>query len=181
MKKINYPLLCYQLKEDAILGILVGTKHQLVDKNIRNIKTSMKEFLQRQYKKENYYPEMDLVSANLKMITKSVRPTFREHNASFPTNETLKIPIPVVYGETENNYYSCYLPLFGERFIYYESKQFNTLVQYASTFLLDQLKPKQLYRMMMYEKPALDFVELRVNQKRTYNWNKFSYQPSFLL
>ena len=41
MIKINYPLLYYQLHEKAVLGVLVGADYQMVDKDLRRLKTSL--------------------------------------------------------------------------------------------------------------------------------------------
>ena len=38
MKTINYPLLYYRLNEHVVLGLLVGTEYQVVEKDLKTIK-----------------------------------------------------------------------------------------------------------------------------------------------
>ncbi len=67
-KTINYPLLCYQFQDESVLGILVGTEYQVMDKTIKQVKTQLSDFLVKSYKKEDYYPYMDLENPKLKII-----------------------------------------------------------------------------------------------------------------
>ncbi len=179
MKTINYPLLYYRLNEDAMLGVLVGTEYQVVEKDLRTIKMAVTDYLQRQYKKTDYFPFTEIIEPKLKIVEVKIRPTYRERTGSFPLAEVLKIPVPVVYGETGEGDYEAHLPLFEESFFYYDAKQFRSLVHYFATDLLSSLDPPSLYRHLMYNTPKLELVPLRVNYDREFSKKRKSYQPKF--
>ncbi|MFK8104441.1 MAG: AAA family ATPase [Saprospiraceae bacterium] len=171
MDKINYPLLYYQLKPSTYLGILVGTGYQVMEKDLRTMKQNLKDHLQKQYKKFDDYPYMNMIEPKLKVFEIKIRPSYKENSGAYPLNQTLKVPVPVVYGETDRGDYECYLPLFNESFYYYEVKQFKSLVVHFSTALLNNLSPDQIYRHLRYKQAKLDTISLRVNFDRAYNPN----------
>ena len=111
MDRINYPLLYYELEEDMILGLLVGTSYQMVDTDLRKIKSSLLDYLQKQYKRYDTYPYFDIKDPKLKMIHVKMRPTYRDHYSSYPLGFEVEIPMPVIYGEIDTNYYQCFLPI----------------------------------------------------------------------
>ncbi len=179
MKTINYPLLYYRLNKDAVLGILVGTEYQVVEKDLKTIKVAVADYLQRQYKKTDYFPFAEILEPKLKIVEIKIRPTYRERTGSFPLAEVLKVPVPVVYGETVKGDYEAHLPLFDESFFYYDAKQFGSLVQYFATDLLNGLDPPTLYRHLIYSVPKLELVALRVNYDREFSKKRKNYQPKF--
>ena len=178
MNTITYPLLCFELEQDAILGILVGTDYQVVDRDIRNIKATMSDYLQKLYKKYGDYPYVGILEPKLKIVFIKTRPTYKAKNSSYPLPQTLKIPVFVVYGQSANGYYECYLPLFNESFYYYNPKQFNTLVTYFATSVLNHQPPRLLYRRLLYSQPTLDKVSLRVNYYKDV-WMSTNYEQTY--
>ncbi len=166
MEKVNYPLLYYQLNEHAVLGLLVGTNYQLVDNNVSLIKQACQEYLQKIYKKHDYYPYSEILEPRLKVFKIKIRPTYRERNGAFPTAETIEVPVPVVYGETDQGDYEAHLPLFNESFYYYDQRQFKSLVNHFAADLLNRMQPADLYKYMLDPQPELDTLSLRVNLDR---------------
>ncbi len=179
MKTINYPLLYYRLNEAAMLGLLVGTEYQVVEKDLRTIKMAVTDYLQKQYKKTDYIPFIEILEPKLKIVEVKIRPTYRERTGSFPLAEVLKVPVPIVFGETEEGDYEAHLPLFDESFFYYDAKQFRSLVHYFATDLLSNLDPPSLYRHIMYSTPKLEIIPLRVNYDREFSKRRKSYQPKY--
>lgn len=177
MKTINYPLLYYRLNEDTVLGLLVGTEYQVVEKDLKTIKIAVTDYLQRQYKKTDYFPFTEILEPKLKIVEVKIRPTYREKAGSFPLAELLKVPVPVVYGETTEGDFEAHLPLFEESFYYYDAKQFRALVHYFATNLLNALDPPALYRHLKYSTPKLELVSLRVNYDREFSRKRKKYQP----
>ncbi len=171
MKKLNYPLLYYQLNEEAVLGILVGTGIQLVEKDLKTVKIGLSDYLQRKYKKDDYYPDVEIVDPKLKIMEVKVRPTYKETTGHYPTKELLIVPIAVVYGATAHGYYECFLPAFDESFYYYDPKQFRSLVQHIAIDLLNQLSPEQIHRQLMPDVPKMDSVSLRINEDREFAYS----------
>ena len=175
MEKITYPLLCYQIGPDAVLGILIGTDYQTIEKDIPSLKNVLSNHLQQKYKKQNDYWRINIKEPRLKLLDISIRPTYRTHNSSFPSTNVLKIKIPCVYGETHQGSYECELPLFQRYFVFQEEKQLHSLATYIVTNLLNRETPEKLHRYMSYQKPSLETIQLKVNSKRTFqnvNWQQ---------
>jgi len=51
MEKLRYPLLYFQLQENLLLGMLVGTPFQALESNLTALKATLTDYLQREYKK----------------------------------------------------------------------------------------------------------------------------------
>lgn len=179
MERIKYPILYYELKNDFILGLLVGTDYQLVEKDLRSLKSNLSRYLQKQYKKYEDYPFVNLVDARLKMMMVNIRPTYKEEGASYPLADTVSVPIPLVYGDTDEGHYECYLPLLEESFYYYDPKQFENLARHFATNVLNTKKPADLYKMLSYKYPSLDFVTLKIHSEKDGDWNKWNFERDF--
>ena len=179
MKKINYPLLYYNINEEAVLGVLVGTSYEVVEKDLSAVRKLMMDYLQKDYKKYDYIPYSNMEEPRLKVIEVKIRPTYRDKKGAFPLPDLVKVDVPVVYGETEDGDYEAHLPLFQESFYYYDSKQFRSLVNHFTTNLLNSLSPDQLYRQMMYKKPALDIITLKVNFERDLKRGFGNWEPDY--
>lgn len=179
MERIKYPLLYYEFQEKAILGLLVGAGLEAMESDLRSLKSTLLEHLQKRYKKYDEYPPMDIMEPRLRMVEASIRPAYRERTGSYPLTYTLKVSIPVVFGETPQGYYECYLPQFGESFYYYDPRQFDALVQHVVATLLNSYSPEKAYRLLMYPAPRLDTVSLKVNQDRDYHWQGMGRKREF--
>ncbi len=176
MEKIAYPLLYYTLDTGLMLGLLVGTDYELVEKDLKSMKTALANHLQRVYKRFNDYPHIDILEPKLKMIIVPIQPTYRDRQGAYPVARQVKVQTPAVYGETERGHFVCYFPLFNEHFIYYEAQQFEVLAQHFVTALANSLEPENIYRLLTYPKPQLDLVHLKVNKDRDLVWDQFSGQ-----
>ncbi len=169
MRKIKYPLLYYQLTDDTVLGILVGTDYEVVERDLKTVVGILQDQLQRMYKKQDDYWLIDIADPKLKVVEVKIRPTYRERTGAYPMSQTLKIPVPVVFGETSQGHYECYLPLLEESFYYYDARQFRPLLQHFATDLLNRENPERLHRHLMYGKPKMEIITLRVNDERDFN------------
>ena len=179
MERINYPIISFEFKQGFCLGVLVGTDYQVIEKDIKEVKTTLLSYLQKQYKKYDDYPVMDLLNPQLKMIQVNIRPAYHYNSGAYPMSYTLKVPIPVVYSETEQGHFECFLPLFEQSFYYYDPQLLETLVQHFITNLLNQEAPEKIFNLMKYPEPTLDFIRLKVNQDREFEWSGISYQRQF--
>jgi ATP-dependent Clp protease ATP-binding subunit ClpA len=171
MEKITYPVLYYQLHKNAILGLLLGTDYQLVGKDKASVKSGLHTYINQIYKKYNDYWIVNIQDPKLKMLEVPIRPTFREERGTYPMTYDLKIPFPCVYGENNQGYFECYLPLLNERFFYYEAKQFKPLATHFCKNALNRMTPEQLHRMMQFSVPDLDKIILKINTNRSFNYN----------
>jgi len=180
MEKFVYPLLYYQLSENRVLGLLVGTHHQIIDKDIRHVKSSLTTHLKRLYKKYADYPYTPFESFRMKTFEVKVRPVYRDKNRSYPSSNMLKVPVDAVFGPTDQGHFCCFLPLLGESFYYYDSKLLLSLVQNFAMNILNKKTPDEVYRMITGLRPNLDEISLRINLYREYNFNNgWSFTDKF--
>jgi len=179
MEKINYPLLCYELQEGMFLGVLVGTDIEAMAESLPALKKTLLSYLQKQYKKFDEYPSMDLLSPKLREVEVKVRPAYRYKSSTYPLPEAVKVKLPVVYGERERGQFECHIPHFRERFFYYDANQFDALVRHTSLTLLNRLEPERIYRIMRYPSPELHTISLKVNLDREYYWDDFDFQREY--
>lgn len=176
MEKLTYPLLCYQLSENSWMGILVGTTYKVVDKDVRGLKNSLSDYLAKQYKKYDDYPYTNILQPKIKTLEVKVRPTYKEETGRFPSPTAIKVPIVAIHGENDSGYYECYFPILGESFYYYDPKQFKSLSHHFATNILNQKSPDQINRLLLYKKPLLDEISLKVNYDRDFNWGNNTFQ-----
>lgn len=179
MDKINYPLLYYPLTPELVVGRLIAADIEATAPSLPELKTVLLDYLQKQYKKYDEFPSMDLVKPKLRFVRTSTRPTYRDGNSAYPLQASIKLNLPVVYGEVREGFYRCYLPQFNDNFYYHAPKQFETLVKYSLTNWLDRTPPEQVYRMLRYPRPELDTVTLKVNYGRDYTWGGVGYERKF--
>lgn len=174
MKKIEFPLLCFQLQEEAVLGVLVGTEFQVVDKSIKKVKAVLTNHLQKMYKREGDYPLMEMESPTMKTIEMAVRPAFKQGTSAYPLKSTVKISTPLVYGEEEEGVYDCYLPLFNANFYCYDLRQLDTLARHFMKSSFDDMDPEEIFRYSRYPKPELEFIILKVKEESafSFDWNR---------
>ncbi len=179
MERIIYPLLYFNISKNAVLGLLIGTDYQVVDKDIKSVKATLSERLSRQYKKEDDYPLINISQTKIRIFYVKVRPTYRETTGAYPLSQSLEVPVVAVYGENSNNYFECYLPLMKESFYYYNAKELVTLATHFAVNYFNKLSPDEIYRHLMYREPKLDSVVLKVNFHREFDWGTPSYQRNY--
>ncbi len=179
MEIINYPLLTFDIKQGAVLGILVGTGLNAVEKDVETLKVKLGKYLFKEYKKHGDYPYFEMDNPKLKVLEVSVRPAYQSDDTTFPLAQSYKVPVPIIFGGTPNGGFECYLPLLRRRFTYYKKDQLVTLARHFSTHLLGQLEPEKIFRLLSYAKPHLDTVTLKVNLDRAPDWGGFNYKRTY--
>lgn len=170
MEKILYPLLSFELEEDLVLGLLVGTDYQLVERSIKNVKAGLGDYLSKTYKKNGTFPDIDLIEPKMKLFEVRVRPSYESEAGFFPFVEEISLQVPVVYGENYFNYYECYIPLLHASFNYYEQDQLEPLVTNLVTNRVSHYTPEQVFHLGRYPVPQLDLLPLKVNYDREIRW-----------
>lgn len=173
MERLTYPLLCFQLNQDAVLGILVGTSHQIVEESPAKLRTQLADHLAKVYKKDGDYPLLELEEPGLRMIETTIRPTYRFGHSAFPLANKVKINVPLVFGEAEPGVYECFLPLLDESFYCYEISQLDNLARHFINNSLEEKSPDEIYRLASYPAPSLEIVTLKVKEDAnfSYSWN----------
>jgi ATP-dependent Clp protease ATP-binding subunit ClpC len=176
MEQITYPLLYFELEDKSILGILVGTQYQAIEKDLKTVKSVIHSYLAKQYKKYEDYPYPSFSSFRLKTYEVSVRPMYRSQDYSFPVAKSLKVPIVAIFGPAaEEQYYECHLPILQEQFNYNDPKLLDSLIKNFATNTLNQRSPEDIFRMIIASPPQLDSISLKIKPHRKdsfgSNWN----------
>jgi ATP-dependent Clp protease ATP-binding subunit ClpC len=173
IEKLTYPLLYFQLAEDAVLGMLLGTDYQIVEQDLRRVKKSLTDYLVKQYKKTADYPVNDLIDAQMRVIRVKVPPTFRVAGKAFQMSYQVEVPVVAILGATDLGHKECHFPLLGESFIYYENQDLNQLIRSYATNHLYAYPPDILIEMATTPVPGIDQVEMKVNFERSPLWKPF--------
>lgn len=179
MDKVSYPLLYFSLQPNAVLGVLVGTGFEALDKDAREVKSILKNHLQRQYKKSGIYSPYHLLAPKLKTLQLPIKPTYTDTGGSYPLHMAIRVPVVAIYGQKVYGDFECVLPLLGQRFHYYEADQLDTLIQHFATTLLNQMQPDDLYQLLQYPEPTLDELSLKIKPDRYAEWGNFFGQRDF--
>ncbi|MFZ2900181.1 MAG: AAA family ATPase [Saprospiraceae bacterium] len=173
IEKLTYPLLYFQLAEDAVLGMLLGTDYQIVEQDLRRVKKTLTEYLVKQYKKTADYPANDLIDPQMRVIRVKVPPTFRVAGKAFQMSYQVEVPVVAILGATDLGHKECHFPLLGESFIYYENQDLNQLIRSYATNHLYAYPPDILIEMATTPVPGIDQVEMKVNFERSPLWKPF--------
>lgn len=176
MDKVTYPLLYFELQPDTVLGLLVGTEYEVMESDLRGVKTTLKSHLQKQYKKYNAYDPSYLVEPQLKIVHIVVKPAYTDRLGSYPLARSIKVPVIAIYGATELGSYECIMPLLHQRFHYYEANQLDTLIQHFATSILNQMPPEDIFQLLQYPAPKMDTVILKIKAERYFEWSGFYTQ-----
>ncbi|MEL7020546.1 MAG: AAA family ATPase [Bacteroidota bacterium] len=170
MQIIQYPILYFQLNPNIVLGMLVGTSHQLVQTDLKSIQQRFKKYIERLYKKDGKYYDMDIVNPKLSIVQVQIRPTYRSKKQYYPSAHQLHVPVAAVHGQDRNKTYSCYLPLFDISFQYYDDSQFRPLVTHFTHNHLNNLSPASIYKYLRYPVPQLTVIKWRVDAGEEVEW-----------
>jgi len=165
MEIYHYPLICWQLSKESVCARLVGTDYEMVHSQLQKLITHFAEHLQREYAQEGYLPE-PLLAARLKKVNVKVRPTYEEESGLFPVKDTLNITVAAVYGDTEDGYSECYLPLLDQHFYFYKQEQLRTLIEYFASDYFNNMTPEALHRYLMLGEPWLKEVSVRIKSPK---------------
>jgi len=93
MSMINYPVVYYSLPSDQVIGMIPGAGHQLVERDLKTLKSKFLDFLQKNYKKTGHYPAFDILDPKIKVFEVKIRPSYRDKSGNYPLSETIKVPV----------------------------------------------------------------------------------------
>ncbi|MDP9601648.1 UNVERIFIED_ORG: ATP-dependent Clp protease ATP-binding subunit ClpC [Variovorax paradoxus] len=162
MATLSYPLVCWQLDDASVCGILLGTDYQVIERNARRVKAALAETLQRERERDGYVPEPDIDDARLKLVHVSVSLAHRTAKGNFPEPRATDFHVAAVFGENrEDGYAKCYLPWLDQSFYYYDDAQLPVLIEHYTRECLDGLSPETAQRYLMPSAPWLDQIDVR--------------------
>ena len=166
MSIINYPVVYYSFPSAQVIGMIPGTGHQLVERDLKTLKSKFLDFLQKDYKKTGHYPSFDILAPKTKVFEVSIRPSYKDSSGNYPLSETIKVPVLAIYGDTGQGHFECYLPALEEVFYYYDPKQFKAIFTHFCVSIFNGYAPDELYHYLSLELPQVDFIKFRIIEKQ---------------
>lgn len=180
MKIVEYPLVCWQLTNGAIFGQLLGYSQQVVADDVKSLRSSFAEYIEKQMK-DSWFYEPEIKNVRLKNISLEVRPHYQESERIYPVKETLEVKIDAVYGGNESGYYECFLPLLHKSFYFYNEKDLDRLVEHFSRDTFHALTPDDIYNLLIPSTPWLEAVKVKIPKRKKDKEPKFNYAQFKLL
>jgi ATP-dependent Clp protease ATP-binding subunit ClpC len=167
MAVLSYPLVCWQLDDEAVFGMLLGTGYEAVERNAKRLKTAMAETLQRERERDRYVPEPDIDDPHLRVVKVQVNLAHRTDKGSFPVPTPTEISVAAVYGaKASEGYLKCWLPWLEESFYYYDEAQLLMLIRHFTRDRLDGMAPEEAQRYVARGTPWLEIVESRRDDRQ---------------
>jgi ATP-dependent Clp protease ATP-binding subunit ClpC len=158
----TYPLVCWQLDEDSVFGVLLGTGLEGVERNSKRLKTALSETVQRERERDRYVPDPDIDDPRLRIVRVQVNLAHQTDKGSFPVPTPTEIAVAAVYGaKASEGWLKCWLPWLDEAFHYYDESQLAMLVQHYTRDRLDGKSPEEAQRYVPRGTPWLELVETR--------------------
>ena len=166
MSVISYPVVYYSFPSEQVIGMIPGAGHQLVERDLKTLKSKFLNFLQRDYKKTGHYPSFDIQDPKVKVLEVKIRPSYKDQSGNYPLSETIKVPVLAIYGDTGQGHFECFLPGIQEVFYYYDQKQFKAIFTHFCVSIFNGYSPDQLYHYLSMDIPKVDFIKLRIIENR---------------
>jgi len=158
----TYPLVCWQLDEDSVFGVLLGTGLEGVERSSKRLKTALSETVQRERERDRYVPEPDIDDPRLRIVKVQVNLAHQTDKGSFPVPTPTEIAVAAVYGaKASEGWLKCWLPWLDESFHYYDESQLAMLIQHYTRDRLDGKSPEEAQRYVPRGTPWLELVETR--------------------
>ncbi len=164
MEVLRFPVLCWPLQGDLVLGHLVGLGWELVAPGPEKLKTAFAKELQRERIRERAAPRPPIEVPMLKVCRVEVRPGYKEADGTYPAPAPVEVPVTAVCGENSSGSYSCFIPALDAQFYYYKPGQVESLIEHFARDEFRGMRPEEVYRFLMAPEPWLDSVPLKVKE-----------------
>ncbi len=165
----HFPLVCWQMTPDLVVGKVVGAPYQLVASSAKRIKQSLSREMQRLANTNPDSFDEPVKMPQLEIVKVQFRPTYRDPEAgTFPAGTVVTIPVVAVHGQNNFGAFTCHLPLLGDDFHFYKAGQVDSMVEHFARNRFHELEPEQLHRYLLIAAPWLETVSIKVerNEKR---------------
>ena len=166
MENYSYPLICWQVNDDEVFGIVPGTDLQVMARDIRKLRTSLGEGLKRRAERDGYVDEPEIEAPRLKVVEVGVRLAYRTKKGTFPLARAALFPVAAVYGVSAGGGdRKCYLPFLEESFYYYDEQQLDTMIEHFTRDRLEGMAPDRAYRYLMPVQPWLEELHVKIPEQ----------------
>jgi len=178
MKTLEYPVLHLQRADGQFIGILLGGETQAVAGSREKLLQKIQQHLRQDYRRYGIFPQAGSKRPRLKVLKVLHQPTYWDNRGVYPLPYTLPVPIPTIYGPHPDGHFECYLPIFGQRFTYFDERHLQALATHIANNRLNNMTPEEVFQYMEYTDAELSFVSLRVHDDEdgTGEWKDDFYQ-----
>ncbi len=181
MAQAEFPIVCWQVNDETVMGKVLGTSMALVDTDARKIKRAASEGISRQIRDGYYIEAPEMEAPQLHVYTVEVQLSYRDDQGSYPLSSMTPFKVAAVYGNiTESGFGECYLPYFDESFYYYNQAQRSDLIQHYTREFLQHSDPEQAYQYIQPSAPWLETVRANVSPPKS-QWARETKPPKILM
>lgn len=176
-----FPIICWQLSDDTVVGQVLGTGLTVVDTSARRLTKTASEQIAKAIREGAYLAPPDIDNPALHYYNIDVQLSYREEEGVYPLSETTPFRVAAVHGDSdEAGFGQCFLPYLDEDFYYYNIEQRRTLIEHFTREFLQNQVPEQAYHYIMPSEPWLDMARVQVSARRKKSTDDYAV-PEILL
>lgn len=166
MEHYSYPLLCWNLGENEVFGVLLGTGLDAIGEDVRKLRMALTEAIKRRAERSGAADKPEIDNPRLKLQEIGIRLAYKTRKGTFPLANTTSFPVAAVHGLTQDGSgRKCYLPFFEESFYYYDDDQLDVMIEHFAREKLEGMQPDLAYRFLMPGKPWLEELQVRIPEQ----------------
>lgn len=165
METYEYPILCWPLGANQVIGYLVQSGDEYVTDNETKLKKLFVEFISKKLKMNDFSYEPTFKDYYLRMVEVSHLPAYHSEKKVYPVSQEIKLSVPVIHGLTVDGEYMCDLCSLNQTFYVHDESQISILTEHFTKEHLRDLSPEQIYRHFLGTTPKLLSVTVRIKPK----------------
>jgi len=155
----KFPLVCFKLEGEMILGKVLGLDIVVIEENTKKVKKTAAESLQKLVKNGVNIDTPDMENPVLQTYKVPVQLSYKEEWGNFPlASETAFKVVAVHSAEHRSGIGECYLPWLDIDFYYYNREQRTSLIKHYAGQFLQSGKPEEAYPYVMSSEPWLESI-----------------------
>ncbi len=160
-----YPLVCWNLPDDLVLGQLVGSTYELVAPGLRKLKLSITRRLERDLQRNPSDVPRPLKNGQMKIHKVAIQSGYKTESGAYPSSSKIDVPVAAVYGPNDLGSFTCYLPQLDKFFYYFREGQIEAMVEHYARATFQDAPPEEVHRYLLAPEPWLDFITLKVKAR----------------
>ena len=170
----EYPIVCWKIKEDVILGKVLGTGITVVESDIKKVKRNASDSIIKLLKDGMHYINPpDIIEPQVHLHKVDLQLSYREKDGTFPLSQRTQIKIAAVYGGVaDSGFGECFLPYLDQEFYYYNQEQRTTLIKHFTREFMQNLAPEVAYHYIMPSNPWVETIKVRLPDEKQSRVNK---------
>lgn len=165
MKIQNYPLICWPLAGDRVLGHLLGTEHRFLAPKVGQLRGQFQTFIQKELREDDLF-FFDLKDYQISHFTVEVRPAYHVEEKVYPTKDLQGVKVYVVHGPNEQGFFEAVFPELERSFFYYQKSDFDKLALHFARQALSRYTPDQVAQLFLAREPFLEILPVKLPPRK---------------